>query len=312
MAQSAAAKLPKNRRRSDFIRRSPGEKIADGILLAVMILLLCFFLYPLLNMFSISLSDEYAVLRADVTFYPIGFNPQAYTLIFQSEDLWRSIGNSLFIAGVGCVCSLVGLCLAAYPLAFGEFYGKKIYSFLILFTMWFQGGIIPQFLTIQKLHLYDTLWALILNGLISAYNVVIVKSYFQSIPISIVESARIDGANDFRILFQLIVPLSKPVLATVALWIIVGHWNDYLNPLMFLSSRKNYTLQLILKELVLNAESSIHNVSAVSSTATGGAAALGQQTRNAVLVVSMIPMVILYPFVQRYFVSGIMLGSVKG
>lgn len=312
MAQSAAAQLPKKRRRSDFIRRSPGEKIADGILLAVMILLLCFFLYPLLNMFSISLSDEFAVLRADVTFFPIGFNPQAYTLIFQSQDLWRSIGNSLFIAGVGCLCSLVGLCLAAYPLAFGEFYGKKIYSFLILFTMWFQGGIIPQFLTIQQLHLYDTLWALILNGLISAYNVVIVKSYFQSIPISIVESARIDGANDFRILFQLIIPLSKPVLATVALWIIVGHWNDYLNPLMFLSSRKNYTLQLILKELVLNAESSIHNVSAVSTTATGGAAALGQQTRNAVLVVSMIPMVILYPFVQRYFVSGIMLGSVKG
>lgn len=311
MAQAAAAQ-PSKKHRRDFIRRSPGEKIADGILLAVMILLLCFFLYPLLNMFSISLSDEYAVLRADVTFFPIGFNPQAYTLIFQSEDLWRSIGNSVFVAGVGCLYSLVGLCLAAYPLAFGEFYGKKVYSFLILFTMWFQGGIIPQFLTIQELHLHDTLWALILNGLISAYNVVIVKSYFQSIPISIVESARIDGANDFRILFQLIIPLSKPVLATVALWIIVGHWNDYLNPLMFLSTRKNYTLQLVLKELVLNAESSIHNVSAVSTTATGGAAALGQQTRNAVLVVSMIPMVILYPFVQRYFVSGIMLGSVKG
>ena len=150
-----------------------------------------------------------------------------------------------------------------------------------------------------------------MNLLMSAYYVVIVKSYFQSIPVSIVESARIDGANDFRILFQLIIPLSKPVLATVSLWVIVSHWNDYLNPLMFLSSRENYTLQLILKELVLNAESSIHNVSMVSTSATGGAAALGQQTRNAVLVVAMLPMIVLYPFVQRYFVSGVMLGSVK-
>lgn len=310
MAQ-ATVTPKKKRRHGSFIRRSPGEKIADGILVFVMIVLLCFFLYPLLNMFSISLSDEYAVLRADVTFYPIGFNPQAYNLIFQSQDLWLSIVNSTFVALVGCVLSLVGLSLAAYPLAFAKFYGKKLYNALILFTMWFQGGIIPQFLTMQQLGLYNTLWSLILNLLMSAYYVVIVKSYFQSIPISIVESARIDGANDFRILIQLIIPLSKPVLATVALWVIVGHWNDYLNPLMFLSDRKNYTLQLILKELVLNAESSIHNVSAVSTSSTGGAAALGQQTRNAVLVVAMIPMIVLYPFVQRYFVSGVMLGSVK-
>lgn len=295
-----------------FIRRSPGEKLADVLLTLFMVLLLCFFLYPLLNMFSISLSNEYAVLRADVTFYPIGFNPQAYTLILQSQELWRSFANSCFVAVVGCVCSLIMLSLAAYPLAYANFYGKKIYIFLILFTMWFSGGIIPNFLTMMQLGLYDTHWALIMNLLMSAYYVVIVRSYFQSIPISIVESARIDGANDFRILFQLIIPLSKPVLATVALWVIVSHWNDYLNPLMFLSSRQNYTLQLILKELVLNAESSIHNVSAVSTSSTGGAAALGQQTRNAVLVVAMIPMCILYPFVQRYFVSGVMLGSVKG
>ena len=188
MAQTAAK--PAHKHHGDFIRRSRGEKIADGVLLLFMILLLCFFLYPLLNMFSISLSDEYAVLRADVTFYPIGFNPQAYDLIFQSQDLWRSIGNSLFVAIVGCALSLAGLSLAAYPLAFAQFYGKKLYSFLILFTMWFQGGIIPQFLTIQQLGLYDSLWALIMNLLMSAYYVVIVKSYFQSSPVSIVDRRR--------------------------------------------------------------------------------------------------------------------------
>ena len=305
-------RLMRRKRQGDFIRRSRGDRIADAVILLVMILLLCFFLYPLLNMLSISVSNEFAVLRADVTFYPIGFNAQAYALIFQSQDLWRSFGNSLFVAGVGCVLSLLALCIAAYPLAFGDFYGKKLYNVIILFTMWFSGGIIPTFLTIMELGLYDSLWALIFNSLMTAYYIVIVRSYFQSIPVSIVESAYIDGASDYRILLRMIIPLSKPVLATVALWVIVGHWNDYLNPLMFLSSRKNYTLQLILKEMVLNAESSIHNISMSATAETSGAAALGQQTRNAVLVVAMIPMCILYPFVQRYFVSGVMLGSVKG
>ena len=309
MAQTT---MKKRRRDGEFIRRSTGDKIADAILNVSMFLMLCFILYPLLNMFSISLSNEYAVLRADVTFYPIGFNPQAYDLIFKNQDLWRSFGNSVFVAGVGCVLSLIGLCIAAYPLAFGHFYGKRFYSLFILFTMWFNGGIIPQFLTIRQLGLYNTHWALILNMLLSAYNIVIVRSYFQSIPFEIVESAHIDGANDFLILFKLIIPLSKPVLATVAMWIIVGHWNDYLNPLMFLSDRENYTLQMILKELVLNAESSIHNISMTGSKQTSGAVALGQQTRNAVLVVAMVPMLIVFPFVQRYFVSGVMLGSVKG
>ena len=306
-----AVKKPRNKN-GEFIRRSRGDKIADAVLNVAMLLMLCFILYPLLNMFSISLSNEYAVLRADVTFYPIGFNPQAYDLIFKNQDLWRSFGNSVFVAGVGCVLSLVGLCIAAYPLAYGNFYGKRFYSLFILFTMWFNGGVIPQFLTIRELGLYNTHWALILNMLLSAYNIVIVRSYFQSIPASIVESARIDGANDFLILFKLIIPLSKPVLATVAMWIIVGHWNDYLNPLMFLSDRQNYTLQMILKELVLNAESSIHNISMTGTKQTSGAVALGQQTRNAVLVVAMVPMLVIFPFVQRYFISGVMLGSVKG
>ena len=207
----------------------------------------------------------------------------------------------------------VALCIAAYPLAFAHFYGKKIYTLLIMFTMWFQGGIVPLFLTMQGLGLYDSLWALIFNGLISAYNVVIIRSYFTSIPMSVIESARIDGANDFRILFRLVIPLSKPVLATVALWVIVGHWNDYMNPLILISSRANQTLQLQLKSLVLAAESSTSNLATLSkSEAMKGVAALNTQIKNGVLVVSMVPMIVIYPFIQRFFVSGVMLGSVKG
>ncbi len=302
----------KKRRGAHYIKRSAGEKAFNAFNILLMLALVCFFLFPLLNMLSISLSNEAAVLRGDITFYPIGFNDQAYRKIFTHGSLWRGVLNSVFVAGVGCVLSLVGLSLAAYPLAYGEFYGKKLYNMLILITMWFSGGIIPTFLTMSELKLHNTLWSLILNTMITAYYVVIVRSYFESLPLSIVESARIDGANDFRILFTLIIPLSKPVLATVALWVIVGHWNDYLNALIFLSDRDKYTLQIVLKEMVLNAESSVYAVSAGTSADTLGAAALGQQVRNAVLVVSMIPMIILYPFVQRYFITGVTLGAVKG
>ena len=203
-------------------------------------------------------------------------------------------------------------CIAAYPLAFAEFYGKKVYTMVIMFTMWFNAGVVPMFLTIRALGVYDTLWALILNTLISAYNVVIIRSYFSSIPYSVVESARIDGANDYQILIRLIIPLSKPVLATVALWIIVGHWNDYMTPLILISSKKNKTLQLVLKELVLNAETSTSNLASVNSSNNTGVAALSTQIRNGVLVVSMVPMIAIYPFLQKFFVSGVMLGSVKG
>ena len=310
---SAVTVKKRRRHEDDFIKRSRGEKIFNVCNIIFMLLLLIFLLYPVLNVISISVSNETQVMAANVTFYPIGYNPQAYTTIFKDNELWHSIWNTAFVSGVGCVLSLIALSIAAYPLAFGRFYGKKIYTMAIMITMWFQGGIVPMFLTMQSLGLYDNLWALILHGLISAYNVVIIRSYFSSIPMSVIESARIDGANDFRILFRLVIPLSKPVLATVALWVIVGHWNDYMNPLILISSRANQTLQLQLKSLVLAAESSTSNLATLSkSEAMKGVAALNTQIKNGVLVVSMVPMIVIYPFIQRFFVSGVMLGSVKG
>ncbi len=309
---AVTAKAPKEKKQKNFIRRSLGDKIFDSANVIFMLILLCFFLYPVLNVVSISLSDQQYVLAADVTFYPKGFNPQAYTAIFEEMTLWRSMFNTVFIAGVGCVLSLLACCVAAYPLAYGDFYGKKLYSYILIFTMWFNAGIVPLFLNIQSLGLYNSHWALILNGLITAYNVTIIRSYFNSIPFSIIESARMDGAGDYRILIQFIIPLSKPVLATVALWIIVGHWNDYLNPLILISSPEKKTLQVFLKELVLTAESSTSNLASANADANAAYATLGTQLKNGVLVVSMIPMIILYPFLQKFFVSGVTLGAVKG
>ena len=309
------AKAPKQKKHmpaNSYIKRSTGDKIFDAANVVFMLLLLLFFLYPVLNVVSISMSAERYVLAADVTFYPKGFDPQAYNAIFSDPDMWNSMFNTIFIAGVGCVLSLIGCCVAAYPIAYGDFYGKKLYTYIIIFTMWFQAGIVPLFLNIQGLGLYNSPWALILNGLITAYNVTIIRSYFQSIPFSIIESARIDGAGDYRILLQFIIPLSKPVLATVALWIIVGHWNDYLNPLILLSDQKKETLQLFLKRLVLSSETSTSNLASANAANNKGVAALSQQLKNGVLVVSMVPMIILYPFLQKFFVSGVTLGAVKG
>lgn len=312
---AVTAKAPKQKKHvpaNNYIKRSTGDKIFDAANVIFMFLLLLFFLYPVLNVVSISMSAERYVLAADVTFYPKGFDPQAYNAIFSDPELWNSMFNTIFIAGVGCVLSLIGCCIAAYPIAYGDFYGKKLYTYIIIFTMWFQAGIVPLFLNIQGLGLYNSPWALILNGLITAYNVTIIRSYFQSIPFSIIESARIDGAGDYRILLQFIIPLSKPVLATVALWIIVGHWNDYLNPLILLSDQKKETLQIFLKRLVLESETSTSNLASANAANNKGVAALSQQLKNGVLVVSMVPMIILYPFLQKFFVSGVTLGAVKG
>ena len=296
MSTVSVSKQKKHRHEQDYIKRSTGEKIFNVVNIVIMLILLCLFLFPVFNVVSISLSDDKAVLAAEVTFYPIGYNPQAYTAIFGNTDLWRAAFNSFYVAIIGC----------------GNFYGKKLYVIIIMFTMWFNAGIVPLFLTIRQLGLYDSLWALILNSMITAYNVVIIRSYFSSIPFSVIESARIDGATDYRILFQLVIPLSKPVLATVALWLIVGHWNDYLNPLVLIHSQERKTLQLFLKELVLNAETSTSNLASVNDATNKGVAALSQQLKNGVLVVSMVPMLVLYPFLQKFFVSGVMLGSVKG
>ena len=283
----------------------------DAVLLALMLVLALQIVVPLVHVLAMSLSTQKEYLDTPLLLMPMKPTLSAYDALFADGRIWIGYRSTLSLVALAVPLNLFLTTSLAYGLSRGHFPGRRLLMYMIVFTMLFQGGIIPLFLTMQSLGLYNSLWSLILNLMLSAYNVVIVRSYFSGLPVSIVESARIDGANDFIILFRLIIPLSKPVLATVALWVIVGHWNDYLNPLMFLSDRQNYTLQLILKELVLNAESSIHNISVATSGSTAGAAALGQQTRNAVLVVAMIPMVILYPFVQRYFVGGVTLGAVK-
>lgn len=292
-------------------KNSKGEKVFDVVNIILMLILSIIFIYPVLNVLAISLSGSSPVLRGEVTFFPRQITATAYENIFDNKHIWISYANTIFVAAVGCILGLGMSSLAAYPMAFGDFYGKRIYSFLILFTMWFGGGLIPTYLVMRNLKLIDSHWALILDSLAPAYYIIILRSFFMSIPNSLLESAKLDGANDFVCLAKIVIPVSKPVLATVALWFIVGHWNSFLPPLMYLNDRNKYTLQIVLHDIVLQASGKLYEVEGAVH-AGEGSMVIPQQVQNAVIFVSLIPMLIVYPFLQQYFVKGVMIGSVKG
>ncbi len=293
---------------------SLSRKVFRVINATIMILFMVIIMYPILNMLAISLSEDSAVLTGRVTVYPMGLDFGAYSKAFQNRLLMRSYANTLLVAGVGCACSLVLTSLAAYPLAYGNFYGKKIISFLIMFTMWFSAGMIPTYMVVRRLGLVDHLFSLVAVSLISAYHTIILRNYYESIPTSLVESGYLDGANDFRILLHIITPMSKPALAIIALWVVVGHWNSFFAPLIYINSMEKYTLQLVLRDIVINASGiEIYGMN-TTLLENGGIseAAISEQTKNAVVFLSIFPMLVLYPFLQKYFVKGMLIGAVKG
>lgn len=268
-------------------------------------------LYPILNVLSISLSGDAHVLANDVTFYPKKFTLAAYEEVAKNGAVLRGFGNSIIIAGAGCLCSLAATLLAAYPLAFCDFPGKKFYSVFVLLPMWFSAGMIPQYMCISKLQLVNSYWSLILNALIVPYNLLILTSFLKGIPKELIESAKIDGAGEMRILIQIVMPLSKASLATIALWVIAAHWNAYMDPLLYISDFSKFTLQQVLHDIVLSANAVKYELGNATTASLAGAA-LADQLKNAVLIISMIPMLCIYPFIQKYFVKGVTLGGVKG
>lgn len=288
------------------VNRTRSDKIFQIFLVVFFVILSMVFLVPVLNVVALSFSGTSAILRNDVTVLPVDFTTIGYSQVFQNDKMMTGFRNSFLVILFNLPLALLMTSLAAYPLAFGNFKGKKLYSFMILFTMWFSAGLIPNFMVIRSLGMLDSLWSLIVPSALGAYNIIILRNFMESTPLSIVESAKIDGANDFRILFNIIIPTSTPVLATISLWVIVARWNEFFNPLMYITDPSKYTLQVILRDIVLASEISEFNL-----TAAEGTLSIPEQLRNAAIVISMVPMLIIYPFLQRFFVSGIMLGSVK-
>ena len=255
------------------------------------LLLLCFIIVavPLLNVLASSLSTPNAVVTGKVGIWPVGWNIDAYVQIFQSRMLLTGYANSILYTVVGTVINIVMTVMAAYPLAIKKFVGRGIFTGLFVFTMIFSAPLIPTYLNIRDLGLLDTMWALVLPGAISVYNMIIARTYFQnSIPEEMLEAAGLDGANDTQILLKLVLPLSKSIIAVLTLYYAVAHWNAYFDPYIYLNSEEKFTLQVVLRNIM--------------STAA----------KYAIIVFGSLPVILLYPFVQKHFVKGVMIGSLKG
>ncbi len=291
------------------VRRKRNKLTFGSFVLYLIIVLLTFAcLYPFLNVLAYSFSGYNAVLTGRVTFYPIDFDLGAYKEILGRTQIWISMRTTVLITFLGTATSLFLTTLAAYALSRKDLPEKKFISAMILFTMYFSGGMIPTFMVVRGVGLYDKLGALFIPQAISVFNFIIMRTFFREMPESLEEAAKIDGASDFKVLTKIILPLSLAILATMGLFYAVGYWNSYFDALLYIQDPNKFTLQLRLRSLLFGEE--LNN--AAANLEGGGTQVMTQSLKMATVAVSTIPILIVYPWLQKYFVKGVMLGSVKG
>ena len=291
------------------VKKAVKKKITIGTALNYLLIILLTFvcLYPFLNVLSISFSGYDAVLSGGVTFYPIDFSMEAYKQILGRSTIWTSMRTTVIITLLGTALSLVLTTFAAYALSINDLPGKKVLTGMILFTMYFGGGMIPTFLVVKNVGLYDTLGALFIPQSISVFNFIVMRTFFRELPESLQDAARIDGASYMQILVKIILPLSLPIIATMGLFYAVGYWNSYFEALIYIQDVNKYTLQLRLRSLLFGSELTTNSADNIAGTMV-----LTQSLKMAIVVVSTLPILGVYPWLQKYFVKGVMLGSVKG
>ena len=293
--------------------RSASSVILDIVIHVSLLLLLIVTVFPILHVAAISFSSSSAINRGIVTFYPRELNLDAYRKVWEAGTVPNSFKNSVIYTAVGTAINLTFTILMAYPLSKKGLPLKKLYMSMIIVTMFFGGGLIPNFLLVNNLGLYDTMWALILPGTISTWNLVVMRTFFQNIPGEIEESAYLDGANDMQILYKIVLPLSKASIATIGLFYAVGHWNSWFNALIYFKSNSKYPLQLVLREIVIQGQMARELAEQGETAAWEEMGMVSVESiKYATLFISIIPMLIVYPFVQKYFVKGVMIGSLKG
>lgn len=266
-------------------------------------------LLPFLNVISKAISEDWAVVSGQVGVWPVGFQLDTMKHIITSAEYLRSLLVSVLVTAIGTSVGLLVLAVTAYPLSKKHVLGIKAIMLIFVFTMLFNGGMIPSYLLIKQIKLYDTIWAMILPGMINVFNLMIIKNYYEGLPDSIEESARVDGASNARILFEIVMPLSKPVYATIALFMAVYYWNNYMEPMLYINNTALRPVQLYLRDIVL-AQSDAS--SALGQTLGSRMNISPEGFRSAAIVAATVPILAIYPFVQKYFVSGITIGSVKG
>ena len=265
--------------------------------------------FPLINVIATSFSSSNAIASGKVFLLPVNWTFDSYRQIFKDGNILRSLNNTIVITLMGTALNMIFTIVCAYPLSRKRFQGRGFFSGLFVFTMIFSGGLIPGFLLIKSLRLIDTYWALWLPGLINVYNMIILKTFFQGIPESLEEAAMIDGANDIYVLVRIMLPLCGPVLATLSLFSAVGWWNEYYNAMIFLNSTPKLPMTVRLMQMIENINrNSLMNGEGV----TANEMLTPEGIKASTIVVTMVPILCVYPFLQKYFVKGVMIGSVKG
>lgn len=292
------------------VKKLTKKKITLGVALNYILIALLTFvcLYPFLNVLAYSFSGYNAVLAKEVTFYPIGFTLDAYKQILGRTTIWTAMKTTVIVTLLGTALSLLLTTFAAYALSISDLPGRKVLTGMILFTMYFGGGMIPTFLVVKNVGLYDSLGALFIPQAVSVFNFIVMRTFFRELPESLQDAARIDGASYMQVLVKIILPLSLPIIATIGLFYAVGYWNSYFEALIYIQDVDKYTLQLRLRSLLFGNELT----SANSADNVVGAMVLPQSLKMAIVTVSTVPILIVYPWLQKYFVKGVMLGSVKG
>ncbi|MFK7696155.1 carbohydrate ABC transporter permease [Paenibacillus sp. HJGM_3] len=290
-------------------KRTFGDISLDVVIYGTLLLLTFATLLPFVNVLSKSVSEEWAVVSGKVGVFPIGFQLETMKFVVTSNQFLRSFGVSLFITAVGTALSLILTAVSAYPLSKRQLPGISFIMVLFIFTMLFNGGIIPNYMLIRNLGLINSLWSLILPVMINVFNLLVIKSYFEGLPESLEESARMDGARTYTILFRILLPLSGPVLATIALFYAVYYWNDFFNPMLYINSPSLKPLQLYLRDIVMDANSV---TAGINRSADDLMNVSPEGVRSATVIASTIPILLVYPFLQKYFIKGVLIGSVKG
>lgn len=288
--------------------KTRGEKIFNVFNIIILSCIAAVCLYPFIYVLAVSLSDAKSVNMGDIWLLPKGINFSAYSQIINKEGIWISYMNSFFYMFVGTAVSMVLTILGAYPLSRKRLVGSRILNLIIVFTMWFNAGMVPMYLNFKGMNMLDNRWAIIFGFAINTYNFIILRTYFKSVPEALEEAAKIDGASDFRILVSIFVPLAMPSLATIALFYAVERWNSYFWPMILLQSDSKIPLQVVLKKMVVDMSSRLDSLEFGRDMAGTSEDGFIYST----MIMAMLPMLILYPFVQRFFVKGVMIGSVKG
>lgn len=288
------------------------NKIAMGLVYVVLALVSLSIILPLVNIIALSFNDGKDASLGGIAFWPRVFSLANYQEVFANPEVLQGLKITLFRTILGTAASIVLTSMAAFALKKSDLPGGRIFSAMLVFTMLFNGGLVPYYMVLKSIHLTNTIWVFVVPMLYSAWNLILVRTFFKSIDVGIEESAYMDGANEFQILFKLIIPLSLPILSVIGLFTAVGHWNDWFGGTFYVSDKGLRPLQTILQQMLNSAEAMRKNMSMNFHPNDPRISVTGESMKMATVIISVVPIACIYPFIQKYFVQGIMVGSIKG